>query len=64
MPVQVAALAVVVGNAVTGVEFEPAGDAHEGSGVAEERAIISPRAGGYAPRPRVQREARPDLPRT
>jgi hypothetical protein len=34
----------VVGNAVTGVEFEPAGNAHEGSGVAEERAIISPRA--------------------
>jgi hypothetical protein len=40
--VQVAALARVMRNAVAGIEFEPAGDAHErGWSTAEERELYS-----------------------
>jgi hypothetical protein len=42
MPVQVAALAVVVGDAVAGVEFQPAGDAH-GARIITKRPCDSPR---------------------
>lgn len=51
MPVQMPALTVVIRDSMTGVEFEPAGDAHEGFKAAAERASISPRS-GQAVRPR------------
>jgi hypothetical protein len=45
--VQVAALARVMRNAVAGIEFEPAGDAHErGENTAEERALYNIAARG------------------
>lgn len=49
MAVQMAALALVVGNAVTGIEFEAAGDAHGASGnlsVAGRIITLAPRAAG------------------
>ncbi len=62
MPVQMAALTLVMGNAVTGVEFEPAGDAHGKRTRAEKRAIIASRIGRTGLSPRGQREARPPPP--
>jgi hypothetical protein len=38
VPVKVPALAVVIGNPMTGVEFEPAGDAHREAGT-EKRGL-------------------------
>src|SRR4051812_43978568 len=61
MAVQMPALTVVIRNTMAGVEFEPAGDAHVGSGAAEERAIISPRILRPAATRRVYREVRPLL---
>jgi hypothetical protein len=62
MPVQMAALTLVMGNAVAGVEFEPAGYAHGERTRAEKRAIIASRVGRTGRSPRGQRDARPPPP--